>query len=48
MTCAHRFGLWFGPVLKCSRCGATTMASMDHKESKPIFPPTKYEEPASG
>lgn len=39
MTCDHRFAPWFGPVLKCHRCGATTMVSMDPKESKPIFGP---------
>jgi hypothetical protein len=39
MTCQHRFSPWFGPVLKCIQCGATTMLSMDPKESKPIFPP---------
>ena len=44
-TCHHRFNRWFGPVLKCGRCGATTMVSMDPKESKPIFPPTDYIEP---
>jgi hypothetical protein len=48
MTCAHRFRLWFGPVMKCGRCGASTMASMDPKESKPIFPPEKYVEPTDG
>lgn len=45
MTCSHRFASWFGPVLKCARCGATTMVSMDAKESKAIFPPGRYEEP---
>ena len=38
-TCCHRFHSWFGPVLKCGLCGATTMVSMDPKESKQIFPP---------
>lgn len=38
-TCTHRFASWFGPVLKCQLCGATTMVTMDKKESKPIFPP---------
>ena len=40
-TCAHQFSSWFGPVLKCQKCGATTMACMDKGESKPIFPPVK-------
>ena len=48
MICPHSFSSWFGPVLKCGRCGATTVVSMDPKESKPIFPPVKYEEPANG
>lgn len=38
-TCQHKFSSWFGPVLKCGKCGATTMACMDKGESKPIFPP---------
>ena len=42
--CSHRFSPWFGPVLKCRHCGATTMLSMDPKESKPIFPPAPYQE----
>lgn len=36
-TCAHTFRPFFGPVLKCIHCGATTMVSMDGK-SKPIHP----------
>ena len=40
LTCAHRFAPWFGPVLKCQHCGATTMVTMDRNESKPIYPPT--------
>ena len=46
-TCAHRFNPWFGTVMKCGRCGATTMMTMDPKESKPIYPPTRYEDPAA-
>lgn len=38
-TCSHAFRPWFGPVLKCGGCGATTMACMAPGESKPIFPP---------
>ncbi len=37
--CIHRFVLFFGPVMKCSRCGASTIVSMGG-ESKPILPPT--------
>ena len=41
MECAHKFAPWFGPVLKCVRCGSTTMVTMDKNESKPIYPPAK-------
>ena len=41
--CVHRFKPWFGPVLKCQRCGASTMVTMDAKESKPIYPPARDE-----
>lgn len=44
MTCAHRFNPWFGTVMKCGRCGATTMMTMDPKESKPIYPPSRYDD----
>ena len=44
-TCAHRFVPWFGPVLKCQRCGAKTMVSMDPKESKHISPPNEFNFP---
>ena len=39
--CIHKFSPWFGPVLKCSICGASTMVTMDKNESKAIFPPHK-------
>lgn len=45
-TCSHKFHPWFGPVLKCSGCGATTNMTSDPRESKPIFPPVSYEEAA--
>lgn len=34
--CQHKFERFFGPMLKCCRCGAQTNVSMDG-ESKPIF-----------
>ena len=40
MTCSHNFVRYFGPVLHCSKCGASTMVTMDPKESKPIYPPS--------
>lgn len=43
-TCAHKFNPWFGPVLKCAHCGATTMVCMDKNESKAIFPPDAAKE----
>lgn len=36
--CKHRFVPYFGTMLKCQVCGATTMVSMD-RQSKPIYPP---------
>ena len=38
-VCPHKFSPWFGPVLKCARCGASTMVSMDKNESKVIYMP---------
>jgi len=38
IECNHKFNLWFGPVLKCRKCGATTMMTSDPNESKPIWP----------
>ena len=40
-SCTHKFAPWFGPVLKCQHCGASTMVTMDRNESKPIYPPTR-------
>ena len=39
--CPHSWASWFGPVLKCSKCGAETITSAAPGESKPIFPPRK-------
>lgn len=38
-TCSHVWRSFFGPCLRCIKCGAQTMASMDPKESKAILPP---------
>lgn len=38
-TCSHNFQPFFATSLKCMKCGATTMVSMDRSESKPIFAP---------
>ena len=39
-TCDHKWGSpWFGPVIRCGKCRAFTIMSMDPKESKPIFGP---------
>ena len=38
-TCVHEWKTAFGPNLRCQKCGARTMVSMDPKESKPIYPP---------
>ena len=40
-TCIHSFRPYFGPVLHCVKCGASTMASMDGKP-KSILPPPDY------
>ena len=40
-TCAHNWFRYFGPCLRCIKCGAGTMVSMDLKESKPITPPMR-------
>lgn len=37
--CPHRFSSYFGPLLKCELCGATTMLAAARGESKPIDPP---------
>jgi len=42
-TCGHKFVSYFGPVLKCIKCGATTMVSMDGK-SKPISEPDNFDD----
>ena len=42
-TCSHQFMPYFGPVLKCRFCGASTMVSMDGK-SKPIYAPDTYDD----
>ena len=42
-TCDHRFKFYFGPVMHCTKCGASTIASIDG-ESKPIFAPHVYRE----
>lgn len=43
-NCAHGFVRFFGPVLKCRKCGATTMVTMDPEESKPIHAPAYLDE----
>lgn len=37
--CDHSWRKWFGPVLKCEKCGAETIVSAAPGESKPIFKP---------
>jgi hypothetical protein len=37
--CPHRWASYFGPVLMCQKCGATTMVAAAPGESKPIFAP---------
>lgn len=39
--CSHTWASWFGPVLKCSKCGAETITSAAPGESKPIFKPVQ-------
>ena len=39
--CQHHFIPYFGPVMHCRYCNASTIASVDGK-SKPIYPPTDY------
>jgi len=36
--CSHHFIFYFGPVMVCRYCNASTIASVDGK-SKPIYPP---------
>lgn len=38
LNCVHDWVTFFGPCLKCSKCGAQTTVSFGG-ESKPIFPP---------
>lgn len=40
-NCSHRWASYFGPVLRCQKCGATTMVAAAPGESKPIFAPPK-------
>ena len=44
-NCSHNFQFYFGPVMTCRLCGASTIASVDGK-SKPIFPPAETEWPS--
>lgn len=37
--CSHHFVFSFGPVKTCQHCGATTIATVDPGESKPIHAP---------
>ena len=41
--CPHSWASFFGPVLKCSKCGAQTITSGAPGESKPIFKPDQPE-----
>jgi len=41
--CPHSWSRFFGPVLKCQKCGAQTIASGAPGESKPIFKPDQPE-----
>lgn len=42
-TCPHAWVQTFGPCVKCSVCGATTIISFGG-ESKPILPPVEVPE----
>ena len=37
--CTHKFGPFFGPLLRCEHCGATTTICVAAGESKPIDAP---------
>ncbi len=41
--CNHKFKFYFGPIMHCKCCGATTTASVDGT-SKPIYAPLNLDE----